>query len=394
MTTLEPQVAVAAPPRGIAIRWPVAATLAGIPAAFLVIGLVVRYFAYAASVPDETILGFPYGMCRWDCGWYVYIAEHGYHPFPRPGFGAAANWAFFPLMPVFVGFVHYLTTIPTMPLATGISILMSYATAVLAWPLLARDLRAYTLFSAYLLAGPFSIYFTTFMTEAAFILLTTGVLVLLERRAYLGAGAVAALLSATRIVGVFMAVGMVAQLLADHRAAGRPLRTFVPEVLKRPGVVLGLLLAPLGAFAYMAFLNWWIGDGLAFMHVQRAWARPYGNPLWFVWNALSDMPKESWIPTASQQLAAAAIVGFTLIAILFRRRDWAGASFSFISLIVPLFAGMASALRFTAALAPVAILACRMLARNRYLFVLALAGFLIADYFVTRHWIGGALSLV
>jgi len=394
MSVLQSDAAVIAAPRPIGLRVPLAVTIALIPVAFILIGLVIRYFAYASVVSDETITGFPMGLCRWDCGWYVYMAEHGYHGFPTPGQNAAGNWAFFPLMPMVVGVFRAITHLPTMPLATGISIAMSYATSVLAWPLLGRNLRAYTLFSAYLLAGPFSIYFTTFMTEAAFILLTTGVLLALERKAYLAAGLVAGLLSATRIVGVVMSVAMLVQLFAEHRAANRPLRSFVPDVLKRPDVVLGLLLAPLGAFVYMAFLNWWIGDGLAFLHVQRAWARAYGNPLTFVWDALTDFPKAGLVPTFPQQLAVAVITGYALMGVLAWRRKWAGATFSLISLTIPLFAGMASTLRFTAALAPLAIEGAKILGANRIVFALALLGFLVADYFVTTNWITGALSLV
>jgi len=394
MSVLQSDAAVIAAPRPIGLRVPLAVTIALIPVAFILIGLVIRYFAYASVVSDETITGFPMGLCRWDCGWYVYMAEHGYHGFPTPGQNAAGNWAFFPLMPMVVGVFRAITHLPTMPLATGISIAMSYATSVLAWPLLGRNLRAYTLFSAYLLAGPFSIYFTTFMTEAAFILLTTGVLLALERKAYLAAGLVAGLLSATRIVGVVMSVAMLVQLFAEHRAANRPLRSFVLDVLKRPDVVLGLLLAPLGAFVYMAFLNWWIGDGLAFLHVQRAWARAYGNPLTFVWDALTDFPKAGLVPTFPQQLAVAVITGYALMGVLAWRRKWAGATFSLISLTIPLFAGMASTLRFTAALAPLAIEGAKILGANRIVFALALLGFLVADYFVTTNWITGALSLV
>jgi hypothetical protein len=383
-----------ASPRALRLRLPLAATLALIPAAFVIIGLVIRYFGYAAAVPDETIAGFPYGLCRWDCGWYVHIAEQGYNRFPTPAFIAAGNWAFFPLMPVFVGAVHAITTIPAMPLAMGISIAMSYATAVIAWPLLGRSLRAYTIFSAYLLAGPWSVYFTTFLSEPAFILLTTATLVMLERRSYLAAGALAGLLSASRIVGVFMAVAMAVQLFADHQSSGRPARSFVPDTLKRPNVVLGVLLAPLGAFVYIAFLRWWVGDGLAFLHVQRAWARGYGDPLAFLWNAATDLPKGTWIPTAPEQLAAATLIGFGLIGVLFYRRQWAAATFSTISLVTPLFAGMASMLRFTAALAPLPILGARLLGANRYVFVLTLIGFGVADYYVTSNWISGALSLV
>ena len=394
MSVLQSDAAVIAAPRPIGLRVPLAVTIALIPVAFILIGLVIRYFAYASVVSDETITGFPMGLCRWDCGWYVYMAEHGYHGFPTPGQNAAGNWAFFPLMPMVVGAFRAFTHMPTMPLATGISIAMSYATSVLAWPLLGRNLRAYTLFSAYLLAGPFSIYFTTFMTEAAFILITTAALVALERRSYLSAGIAAGLLSATRIVGVFMSIAMAAQLLGDHIAARKPLRSFIPEILRRPDILLGLLLAPMGAFVYMAFLRWYVGDGLAFLHVQRAWARAYGNPLMFVWDALTDFPKTGWIPTFPQQLAAAVITGFVLTAILFVRRKWAAGTFSLISITVPLFAGMASTLRFTAAMAPLPILGSRLLARNWLITGIVVLGFFVADYYVARAWIDGALSLV
>lgn len=394
MTVLQPDLSLARA-GAVRLRWPLAATLALIPAAFIGIGLVIRYFGYAASVSDETIAGFPMGMCRWDCSWYVYIAEHGYHHFPTPGMNAAGNWAFFPLMPVFVGLVHsVLAMVPTMTLATAVSILMAYATSIIAWPLLGKDLKAYTIFSAYLLAGPWSIYFTTFMTEAAFILITTAALVALERRSYLAAGIAAGLLSATRIVGVFMSIAIVAQLLGDHLAARKSWRSFVPELLRRPDIVLSLLLAPLGAFAYMAFLRWYMGDGLAFLHVQRAWARAYGNPLTFVWEALTTFPKSGWIPTFPQQLATAVITGFVLTAILLLRRKWAAGTFSVISLTVPLFAGMASTLRFTAAMAPLPILGSRLLARNWAITALVVLGFFVADYYVARAWIEGALSLV
>ena len=154
------------------------------------------------------------------------------------------------------------------------------------------------------------------------------------------------------------------------------------------------MLAPLGLALYMLFLNSWIGDGLAFLHVQRAWARSYGNPVMFVWQALSNMPKTGFIPTASQQLAAAVITGFVLTGVLAWRRQWAAASFALLCLVVPLFGGMASTLRFTAALAPLVLLACQLLGTWRIVFALSLLGFFVADYFVATNWISGALSLV
>jgi len=385
---------VAATPHLRSLGIPLPVVLVAIPVGFIVLGLVIRYLAYAAAVPDDSLGGFADGLCRWDCPWYVHIAERGYDPYPIPKMLGAGNWAFFPLMPMLVGVAHTLVPQPTVWVATVLSLALSTLTALIAWPLLERNLRAYTLFSAYLLAGPFSIYFTTIYTEVLFILLSTATILMLERRNYVGAGVFAGLLSATRIVGVVMAFAMLVQAFVDHRTAGRPLASFVPAVLKRPDIVLGLFLAPLGLALYIVFLQHWMGDGLAFLHVQRAWARAYGNPVVFVWDALTTWPTGSIVPTAPQQLAAAVLVGFGLSGLLAWWRQWAAASFVVICMIIPLFAGMASTLRFTAALAPLAILACLLLGRNRVVFGLSLVVFLVADYFVTVNWIGGALSLV
>ena len=108
MTVLEPEIALA-PRRPLRFSIPRAVAIAAIPAVFVVVGLVIRYFAYAASVDYPSLADFPDGLCRWDCSWYVYIAEHGYHPFPTPNMSAGGNWAFFPLAPILVGAVRLLT---------------------------------------------------------------------------------------------------------------------------------------------------------------------------------------------------------------------------------------------------------------------------------------------
>lgn len=392
MSVAEAQVATSARARRFTI--PVPVLIAAIPFGFLLVGLLIRYWAYANAVGDASISDFPMGLCRWDCAWYIRIAEQGYDPFPVPSHVAAGNWAFFPLMPLFVGAIRWLLHAPTMSIATVVSLGLSWATAVIAWPLFDRNWRAYTLFSAYLLAGPFSIYFTTFMTEPMFIFLTTATLVALRRGNYIAAGIAAGLTSATRIVGVFLSLAILVQAIVDHRRSGGTWKNLVPAVLRRPDVLLGLVLAPLGAFAYMLFLSSWIGDGLAFMHVQRAWSRPEGDPLVFVWQALNQFPKTGWWPTSSQELGVATLVGFALIAILAWRRQWPEATFSVVALATPLFAGMASMLRFISATAPLPILLCQLLGRYRAVFALALLGFLIADYWTATGWIKGELALV
>lgn len=378
------------PPRTL----PLGLVLVLIPLAAAIIGLAIRYLAFAATVPDASIATFAQGMCRWDCSWYVKLSETGYDPFPVPTMINAGNWAFFPLYPILVAIVRTLTGLETIVAATGLSIILCIASARVAWPLLGKDLRAYGLFSAFLLAGPFSIWLTTFYTEVLFLFLTLCVFAALQKKHFLLAGLFAALLSATRIVGVFIVFAILIEIWRANRANGGNWRDFVPAVLGRPEQLLALFVAPLGLFAYMAYLHFHIGDALAFSHVQRAWSRPTGLPPVFVWNALTSFPRAGWVPTPSQQLAVAVLVGYALSIVLLVKKRYGMAVYSLICLTLPLFAGMASVLRFTAALAPMPLQLAELLARRRWLFALSLLGLLATGYFTTIGWLTGYLSLV
>jgi len=365
-----------------------------IPLCFAILGLGLRYAAYASLVPDASLAQFPQFLCRWDCGWYVRMAETGYDPFPVPTMINAGNWAFFPLYPMFVGALRWLTGLPTMWVATAASVMLTWASAVIAWPLFNKNMRAYVLYCAFLLSGPFSFYFTTFYTEVMFLLFITCVFVALKGRHYLWAGIFAALLSATRIVGVFIVFAIVIQAYVDHRKDGGTLKSFITGIWLRPDLLLAIFIAPLGLFAYMAFLHYQVGDALAFSHVQRAWGRATGSPLAYLWKGLSNFPKDGFVPAVGQQLAVASLVGLALTLVLALRKQFAAAAFCAICIILPLFAGLASMLRFVVGLAPLSILLMVLLSRWWVTFFIALAAFLAADYFFTLGWVGGYLTLV
>ncbi len=315
-------------------------------------------------------------------------------PFPVPSLIDSGNWAFFPLFPMIVGSVHFLTSLPVMVIATAVSILLSGAAALVAWPLLERNLRAYTLYCAFLLCGPFSIYFTTFYTEVLFVLLTNCVFLAVKRGNYLAAGGLAALLSATRIVGVFIVFAIALQYVLDFVGRGGRLRGLLAEVWRRPEIVLALLIAPLGLFAYMAYLHFYMGDALAFSHVQRAWGQGDRQP--------ADLPvdrphrlAEDWFPAVRQPgPGALGARRLALSVLLLIRRQYAAAAFCLICLVVPLSAGMASMLRFVAALSPIVLALMLLLARWQVVFVIALLGFVVADYAFTVGWLEEWLALV
>jgi len=365
-----------------------------IPLAFAAVGLLIRYLAYSQTVGGASLAGFADGLCRWDCGWYVRLSEDGYDPFPVPSMINAGNWAFFPLYPMLIAALRTVSGLPTMVVAMTASIGLSVLAARLSWPLLGRNLRSYILFSAFLLAGPFAVYFTTFYTEVLFLTLTIGVLAALQRRRYLAAGALAALMSGTRIVGVFIVLAIVLEAWLEHRERGGSVMGFVPAVLGRPELLLAIFIAPLGLFAYMAFLHWHIGDALAFQHVQRAWGRATGNPLVYLWSALTNFAREGWVPTVSQQLGVAWLVGLAMTIIMAMRRQYAAALFCLICLTLPLFAGMASMLRFVVGLAPVTITAMSLLSGRPALYYGTLGVILVGGYFGTVGWLTGVLTLV
>jgi hypothetical protein len=365
-----------------------------IVAALAALGLLARFLTYRLAMPDAAPADFFKVMCRWDCEWYVRLAENGYDPFPTPRMINAANWAFFPLYPVSVGLLRHLTGLPTLQLSAAVSILFSMGTAMLAWPMLGRSLRAFTLFAAFVLAGPFSFYFTTFFTETLFLFLTVAVFVALKRRRWLLTAVLAAGLSATRIVGVFIVFAILWEVWVEHRERGGTWRDFIPATLARPELVLTFAIAPLGLFAYMAFLHLHIGDALAFQHVQRAWGRPFGLPPVFIWNGLTNLPGEGWWPTASQFLAAASVAGYVLIVGLVLTGRIGMAIYAFIALTLPLFAGLASMVRFVAGMAPMSLLLADLLGRTRIGFVLGMLLVLVGGWYGTFGWLDWNLALV
>jgi hypothetical protein len=373
---------------------PLDVTLILIPLVAAVVGLVIRYLAYAATVHYASLANFADGLCRWDCSWYVHLAEVGYDGFPTPKLINGGNWAFFPAYPLIVGALIKLTTLPTMVVATATSIAFSIGATRIAWPLLGKNLYAYTLFAVFLLAGPFSVYFTTFYTEVLFLFLTVCVFAALKERRFLLAGLFAAALSATRIVGVFIVFAILIEAWLDHRERGGTWRDFVPAIFRRPELLLSFALAPLGLFAYMAFLHFKMGDALAFQHVQRAWGRPFGLPPTFVWNALLSTPKDGFIPTSSQILGATTIIGYLLSLVLLWKRRFGMATYSLVALTLPLFAGMASMLRFVSGLAPMPLMLCELLGKNRVVAALALLLMLVGAWYGTVGWLTQYLALV
>ena len=85
-----------------------------LPLIFVVSGTIIRFLAFRYQLPDQPFGSYFDAMCRWDCSWYVRMAEEGYDRFPTASRSNAGNWPFFPVYPMLVGIIIKLVPLPTI----------------------------------------------------------------------------------------------------------------------------------------------------------------------------------------------------------------------------------------------------------------------------------------
>jgi hypothetical protein len=317
-------------------------------------GLAIRYAVYLLWFDDAEIDRYLEHLCVWSCEWYGSIAQNGYDLAPRAGrLGVRANWAYFPLFPLSVAALKTVTGLPLLVAGFILSNAYVVVASVAARPLF-DNARAYWLFVVTMLAGPFSFLFSTLYSEGLFILLTVLVLVALKRSNYVLAGVFGALLSATRPTGVLIVFAILAQVIIDHRRASGTWRGLVPRILADPKVMLAFFVAPLGLFAYMAYLYVHVGDALAFSHIQSGWGRAIDSPF----THLGDVFERDLTDHRAYMYyfwAWAAIIGYALSVLLVLRRQAPAGLFCALCITVSLVTGIGSMVRFIAGLAPLGI---------------------------------------
>jgi hypothetical protein len=305
--------------------------------------------------------GASHALCNYDCGWYEHTARAGYDLAPVSDvYANTANWAFFPLYPLLLAAVAAIT-----PSATGMTwagILLSTACFAGFGTLGALHLQEGAPGTAsgraalpvawlgFVSLWPGDIYFALPYSEALYALLMTASLLALTRRRIVESALASAALTATRPPGVLMVPVIIADrwhyLWQQHRS-GR-LRQAPVTVLSH--VLLPVALAPLGLFAFMAYLRWHMGDGLAFIHVQTAWNRHALPPWIFLWDGLAT---NDWGRVFAQPAreslsleAGVAIAGLTLALCLLLRRRYAEAWLIGATILVASSSGLQSMPRF------------------------------------------------
>jgi hypothetical protein len=230
-------------------------------------------------------------LARWDAVWYLGIAHHGY---TVEAGGAARSTAFFPLYPMLMRVFAGLSRSPAALLVTSYVVsLAAFAGALyllhrLVSLELGRPLARPTLLL--LAVFPASFYFSAPYSESVFLLLSVGAFYAARTGRFAWAGCLAAGASATRSEGLVLMLPLAVMYLYGPRADKAPgdplpaerLRRLVPRFKPRPDLLL-IGLAPLGLAAYSLHLALTVGDGFAYMHLEREWFRSFAGPLGGVW---------------------------------------------------------------------------------------------------------------
>lgn len=172
---------------------------------------------------------------------YLRIAEHGY-----------ADWgsqAFFPLYPLLI---HTLSPLTPSPLMAGL--IISWVSLVLSILGLKKLFSNRPHLFWLTLAFPTAFFFLALYTESLFFALSIWFFVFLTEQKWWLAALLAGFASATRLVGVFLALSLFIELL------NRPLSIIHRSLL--------VFLSISGSLGYMYYLSRTTGDPLLFFHIQ------------------------------------------------------------------------------------------------------------------------------
>jgi hypothetical protein len=256
-------------------------------------GLITWVAALAMYVAVTFVAWLPFGDApngdqaykawnQWDTVWYTIIADSGYGYDKRSA-------AFFPLYPLLIRWSNQVLPGGSFEAALVVSLLACLAALVLVHRLATEILGrggeraasgepaavAARRTTFYLLAFPAGFYLAAAYNESLFIALAAGSFYCMRRGRWWVAGVLAGFASATRVVGVLLAVSMLYEYLRQRRFSVRRIRVDL----------LAVSLAPVGLVIYALYCWRSFGDPFYFQAMQANWFRAgYTAP----WTTIAD----------------------------------------------------------------------------------------------------------
>jgi len=199
-------------------------------------------------------------LTSWDGWYYLGIVSNGYQADPVAG--AYSNVAFPPLYPLLIRLLSF-----PVPGAAGIvAVVISNVAFLGALALLVRlgtpylGRRRASMAAGLLAIYPFASVFAMAYTESLFLLLMVAAFLAAERKHRAWAGIFLALTVLCRLQGVALALPLLILMLRQDGWRPRPSQAW-------------LLLGPLAAVGFLAYIAAVTGSATAFLDAQHAWGR-------------------------------------------------------------------------------------------------------------------------
>jgi hypothetical protein len=355
--------------------------------------LLARLALYALVAGGLPVL--PHDLCHWDCTWYIRTAREGYDLAPQtdPYIYAQANWAFFPVFPALTRMAVWLAGVPydvggflVANLAFAAFIFLAAKFTRLVDPQLNR-----TALIVFLIAFPYGFYCSLGYSESIYAALATGVFYLMRRGTPgFAESMLCGVLTATRVTGILLVPVLMLRRLLPVAAALRA-GEGAPAGRLAADSILPVALMPLGLFCYMAFLYWRMGDALAFLHVQTAWMRSEGFPLYTLMSNFKHFDLNLMLSRTRQCIFFAewcAIGGIAVAIWLAVRQRYAEAWFLFASIMLALSAGTVSLPRYILTNPILLVTLFELFWRSplRRAFVPVIAGFAVFQLYLVHLW--------
>ncbi len=261
---------------------------------------------------------------RWDGGFYLSIAVHGYHTVPLS--------AFFPFYPLTIRAAN---EVLGSPLVAGIAVsLASFAVALyLLHRLVTLELGEGHARTAVLVLAffPTAMFFSVVYPEALLLALTIGAVYAARTGHWAWAGILGALASAAHNSGVLVAIPIGLLYLYGPRAdRDRPLEASTTRWRPRyrPALdFLWLALVPLGLVAFFAYMGIEHGDALRPLHVNDTfWHRHFellggitgiASVVWHGLHTIASAPPDRLFPATNGPYRGAAVNMVDAAALIF-----------------------------------------------------------------------------
>jgi hypothetical protein len=270
----------------------------------------------------------------WDTGWYLGIAANGYSAVAS--LGDQANYNFFPLYPLLMRLLGYVTEDNYLSgiIISNIALLVS---CVFLYKLVELDENSDTAMRSikFLFLFPTAFILSGVFTESLFLALLLACFYYARKGNWFLVGVLGFCLSLTRAIGVLIIMPILYEYLKS-------------KTISRD--ILCLLLIPSGIFVWMVFNFFLTGDFLAFMHIQSAWGRSLADPLLTIYNGLfaTDLVKvfEAFF----------AIISLSILILFYNKIRTSYWIFGMFALITPLLTSIDSMPRYALVVFPFFIL--------------------------------------